>query len=137
MATKPSASDPLNWGTKYNAFLDVAHNANGTLKLDTPSELSSVSITLGSAQQIHATKSCILYIYGSGNGQVGWQVGWTVKLGAANPPTVIALRAQSDNSGAGEVLPMTLYVPAGWYIKAETSIGIGSPVLTATYMTWG
>jgi alpha-tubulin suppressor-like RCC1 family protein len=131
MATKPSASDPLNWGTKYNAFLDVAHNANGTLKLDTPSELSSVSITLGSAQQIHATKSCILYIYGSGDGQVGW----TVKLGAANPPTVIALRAQSDNSGAGEVLPITLYVPAGWYIKAETSIG--SPVLTATYMTWG
>jgi hypothetical protein len=32
MAAKPSATDPLNWGTKYNDFLDVAHNADGTLK---------------------------------------------------------------------------------------------------------
>jgi hypothetical protein len=131
----PGASDGT-WGAELNDFLEVGHNADGTLKLDdvdqTPSALTSINIT-GAAQQISATKVAYLYISGFVAAS-GGSTGFTVKLGSTSSPTTVVVKNQAGSTGGNnEGFGNCIYIPKGWYFQVETLGDVMT--FTAYYVT--
>ena len=120
---------------KYNLALDswecTDESAGGGGDTDGSSDANPIfmNVNLNTDYQISETKGAYVYLYGKGD-----RTGYDIKLGPTSSPTVtIGNVMHNDESGTGTTTFATIYVPTGWYFRAEPTYG--SPSITAYYVT--
>lgn len=127
---------------EVHAFEDIQTNFEAienvlpTVPLATPTGATQPTITVGTARQPNTSRA-VQVILSFAFTIVGAQSeAYTVKIGAASPPTLQIGSPQITNSAAGATitnsLNVTFMLPVGWWYEVNQVTHTGAMIITAT-----
>lgn len=106
MAALPDSSNPLNWGTSYNEFLQVSHNADGTIKSS-----AVTSYAFGESTNLDSDGNPMAKAHAYLAMQDGFVVAWSSSAAATQLSGYVG--TTTDPAGAGTLVSYTYNATTG------------------------